>query len=159
MSRNHHLLLRGSPHRVFIAPETWRQGREIIWSPLTNVYVDNVIPTRVTYIAHAHVPAMYTRVHRRPCARQMSERRDAASRRSSFSHAVRSRRGAGGQEKKRERGGTRWMWRTEPFSRSHEAAPCATTTTTRTTTTSDVRARYISPRRRSSRLRSFQRII
>lgn len=28
------------------------------------------------------------------------------------------------------------MWRTEPFSRSHEAAPCATTTTTRTTATS-----------------------
>lgn len=50
------------------------------------------------------------------------------------------------------------MWRTEPFSRSHEAAPYATTTT-RTTATSDIRARYISSRRRSSRLRSYERII
>lgn len=125
-----------------------------------------MIRTRVTHCARTRPCGIYNthvwygmvwRVHRHPCARQMSERRDAASRRSPLSPTQCGRGAARVSEKEREteREEEERAECGEPFSRSHEAAPCATTTTTtRTTRTSGtIRARYISSRRRSSRFR------
>lgn len=113
-----------------------------------------MIRTRVTLRTHTSTASCNAciRGRRSPrvhggCSSDVQERDAGASLgRSRFSHTVRSQRGAARRGTNRLRVGERpderrrnvAEWRTEPFSRSHEAAPCATTATT----SDNIRARY-----------------